>query len=244
MNLTRGKVCISVKLVPRYGEAASCARSTWQSRNTYIMGLGTEGEKRKWAKSQGPLQATVSKDLQLVLTPEGASYCRTVELNKPVLKIWAFRDVQDSNDATVIPGQTPGQDQLQWGSLASRFKGMLPIIPPAMLEWCSTRSCSGHSGPGSRVRVERRKNHAPNLKADPGDPFPPGTLDLLSLYNLDKIFKIYPFHDHWSLVDPLSLLRTLWQEAESQKLLFPRSHQRNPTQLLSAIRGTRFNNIK
>lgn len=52
--------------------------------------------------------------------------------------------------------------------------------------------CSGHRGPGSWVRVERRKNHAPNLKAAPGDPLPPGTLDLLSLYNLLRSLKYIP----------------------------------------------------
>ena len=64
------------------------------------------------------------------------------------------------------------------------------------LSWNSvaTEACSGHSGPGSRVRVERRKDHASAVKASHGDPLPPGTLDLLSLLQSEQ--------DHWSLVDP------------------------------------------
>lgn len=94
----------------------------------------------------------------------------------------------------VIPVQTLGQNQPQEGSLASQFKGMPPVIHPPCWNGVVTEACSGHSGPGSRVRAERRKNHASDIKASPGDPLPPGTLDLLSLLQSGQ--------DHWSLVDP------------------------------------------
>lgn len=69
-----------------------------------------------------------------------------------------------------------------------------------MLEWCGKRSCSGHSRPGSKVSVKRRKNQAPNLnlKAAPGDPLPLGTLDLLSLLQSGQDF--YNISLLWSLV--------------------------------------------